>query len=214
LTEDATFFMSALVGANDRNIDSKLATNEGVVVGFKDSIVTIFGLESVMLNELIYFKGGASGLVLNLEFSVVRALVFGGNTSIIVGETVQSSGFVMRTPVGDMFLGRIVNPLGNPIDGHGNIKPASFMHIERKAPGVITRKKVFEPVITGVKVIDALVPIGRGQRELVLGDRKTGKTMLVIDSILNQKRTFSNHEFPLICVYVAIGKRKTEVNRL
>jgi F-type H+-transporting ATPase subunit alpha len=167
-----------------------------------------------MLNELIYFENGAAGLVLNLEIYLVRALVFGGNTSVFVGEHAKRSGYVMRVPVGDAFLGRIVNPLGNPLDGYGFITSSSYMNIERKAPGVITRKKVFEPVVTGVKVIDALVPIGRGQRELVLGDRKTGKTMLVVDTILNQSRTFFSHEFPLICIYVAIGKRKTEVNKL
>ncbi len=188
--------------------------NKGTVLSFKDSVVTIKGLEGVKANELIYFDTGASGVALNLEYSIVKALVFGGPKSVRTSETVTRSKVVMRVGVGHSILSRIVDPLGKPIDGYGDIAYEDYHSIERKAPGVITRKKINEPVETGVKVVDALVPIGRGQRELILGDRKTGKTTIAMDTILSQLSAIKKLNAPVCCVYVAIGKRMSEIVRL
>lgn len=166
--------------------ETSLSEETGVVLSFKDSVVTIMGLNGVQANELIYFEGGASGVALNLEYSIVKALVFGGANSVRTSESVTRSNVVMQVGVGSVILGRIVNPLGVAIDGLGDIKFEVFRPIEQKAPGVITRKKINQPIETGLKIVDSLVPIGRGQRELILGDRKTGKTTIAIDAILNQ----------------------------
>jgi len=171
-------------------------------------------LNGVQANELIYFEGGASGVALNLEYSIVKALVFGGPNSVRTSETVRRSKVVMRVGVGRNILGRIVNPLGIAIDGLGEIKFDVFNPIEKKAPGVITRKKINQSVETGLKVVDALVPIGRGQRELILGDRKTGKTTVAIDAILNQLEAKKKFRPTISCVYVAVGKRMAEIVRI
>lgn len=183
-------------------------------MSFKDSVVTISGLNGVQANELIYFEGGASGVALNLEYNIVKALVFGGANSVRTSETVKRSKVVMRVGVGHNILGRIANPLGAAIDGFGDIKFAGFNPIEKKAPGVITRKKINQSVETGLKVVDALVPIGRGQRELILGDRKTGKTTIAIDAILNQVESQKKFNDTISCVYVAVGKRMAEIVRI
>ncbi|XP_049850183.1 uncharacterized protein LOC126321793 [Schistocerca gregaria] len=188
--------------------------SNGIVVSFIDSIVIIKGLLSVKANELLYFERGVTGLALNLEYNQVKALVFSDIRSIVVGESVKSSGFVMRVGVSESLLGRIINPLGKALDGLGSLSLNNYLIMDRKAPGVIMRKKVSEPVMTGIKVIDALVPIGRGQRELILGDRKTGKTTIAIDTILNQNKVFDEHKEVLTCVYVAIGKRMSEIVKI
>lgn len=188
--------------------------DSGVVLSFKDSVVTISGLKGVQANELIYFEGGASGVALNLEYSIVKALVFGGPNSVRTSELVKRSNVVMRVGVGDNILGRIMNPLGVAIDGFGDIKFESFKPIEKKAPGVITRKKISQPIETGLKVVDSLVPIGRGQRELILGDRKTGKTTIAVDTILNQMEGEKKFRGGVACVYVAVGKRMAEIVRI
>lgn len=171
-------------------------------------------MNGVQANELIYFEGGASGVALNLEYSIVKALVFGGANSVRTSENVTRSNVVMRVGVGEVILGRIVNPLGVAIDGLGDIKFEVFRPIEQKAPGVITRKKINQPIETGLKVVDSLVPIGRGQRELILGDRKTGKTTIAIDAILNQMEAQKKFHDAVSCVYVAVGKRMAEIVRI
>ncbi len=196
---------------DEESFDSNMT---GVVLSFKDSVVTIAGLEGVQANELIYFAGGATGVALNLEYSIVKALVFGGSDSVRTSEIVSRSEVVMQVGVGAQVLGRIINPLGVAIDGFGEIQFEEFRAIEKKAPGVITRKKINEPVETGLKVVDSLVPIGRGQRELILGDRKTGKTTIAIDTILNQLETKRKFRAVISCVYVAIGKRMSEIVRI
>lgn len=186
----------------------------GVVLSFKDSVVTIQGLEGVQANELIYFESGATGVALNLEYSIVKALVFGGSGAVRTSEYVKRSEVVMQVGVGAQVLGRILNPLGQAIDGLGDVLFEDFRPIEKKAPGVITRKKISEPVETGLKVVDSLVPIGRGQRELILGDRKTGKTTIAIDTILNQIEARRKFRSAVACIYVAVGKRMSEIVRI
>lgn len=193
-------------------------SGEAVLIGrvqsFKDSVVTIEGLETVKANELLYFANGATGVALNLEYSIVKALVFGGSDCVRTSEEVRRSGVVMQIGVGKNVLGRIIDPLGHAIDGHGAIVYEEFRAIEKKAPGVITRKKINEPVETGLKVVDSLVPIGRGQRELILGDRKTGKTTIAVDTILNQVEAKKKFRAHVSCVYVAVGKRMSEIVRI
>ena len=194
--------------------ETSLSEETGVVLSFKDSVVTIMGLNGVQANELIYFEGGASGVALNLEYSIVKALVFGGANSVRTSESVTRSNVVMQVGVGSVILGRIVNPLGVAIDGLGDIKFEVFRPIEQKAPGVITRKKINQPIETGLKIVDSLVPIGRGQRELILGDRKTGKTTIAIDAILNQMESQKKFSDAVSCIYVAVGKRMAEIVRI
>lgn len=198
----------------DEGAESSDSNMNGVVLSFKDSVVTISGLDGVQANELIYFAGGATGVALNLEYSIVKALVFGGSNSVRTSEIVRRSEVVMQVGVGAQVLGRIINPLGVAIDGLGEIEFEEFRAIEKKAPGVITRKKINEPVETGLKIVDSLVPIGRGQRELILGDRKTGKTTIAIDTILNQLETKRKFRAVISCVYVAVGKRMSEIVRI
>lgn len=205
--EDSSEFLFASSDAVD-------SANNGIVLSFKDSVVTISGLNGVQANELIYFEGGASGVALNLEYSIVKALVFGGPNSVRTTEAVKRSNVVMRVGVGHNILGRIMNPLGIAIDGFGDIKFELFRPIEKKAPGVITRKKINQPIETGLKVVDSLVPIGRGQRELILGDRKTGKTTIAVDTILNQMEAEKKFRDAVACIYVAVGKRMAEIVRI
>lgn len=200
-----------LTNVANNNIDFNTT---GIVIGFKDFIVTIKGLNNVQLNEMIHFENGASGLILSLEEDTVKGIVFSGARDITTGAVVYRTNSVMVVGVGEALLGRVVNALGEPLDGGIGISFSTYMRVERKAPGVITRKKVSEPLTTGLKVVDALVPIGRGQRELILGDRKTGKTTVAIDTILNQRLLVELGESPLLCFYVAIGKRLSEIMRI
>lgn len=202
---------SEFLFSSTENIDN---ANNGIVLSFKDSVVTISGLNGVQANELIYFEGGASGVALNLEYNIVKALVFGGPNSVRTTEAVKRSNVVMRVGVGQNILGRIMNPLGVAIDGLGDIKFEVFRPIEKKAPGVITRKKINQPIETGLKIVDSLVPIGRGQRELILGDRKTGKTTIAVDTILNQMEAEKKFRDAVACIYVAVGKRMAEIVRI
>ncbi len=206
-------FVAGFSGASE-SASTSYSNDTGVVIAFKDSVVTISGLEGVQANELIYFESGASGIALNLEYNLVKALVFGGANSVRTLETVKRSKVVMRVGVGHNILGRVVNPLGVAIDGLGDVKFEQFLPIERKAPGVITRKKINQSVETGLKVVDSLVPIGRGQRELILGDRKTGKTTIAVDAILNQVNAKSKFRDTISCIYVAVGKRMAEIIRI
>jgi F-type H+/Na+-transporting ATPase subunit alpha len=175
--------------------------NEGVISSIKDGIVQIYGLSDVMLGEMLQFEDNTYGMALNLEQDIVGSVVIGSDKDLQEGQTVKCTGRVLSVPVGKELLGRAVNALGEPIDGKEPIKTKNFSPIEKVAPGVITRQSVDQPLQTGIKAIDAMVPIGRGQRELIIGDRQTGKTSIAIDTIINQKDT------GVKCIYVAIGQK-------
>lgn len=177
----------------------------GVVLSVGDGIARIHGLDNVMSGELVEFKNGVYGMALNLEEDNVGVVVFGSVLGIQEGDEVKRTGRIAQVPVGDALLGRVVNPLGQPIDGRGPIETEHYRNIESNAPGVIVRKSVHEPLQTGIKAIDAMIPIGRGQRELIIGDRQTGKTAIAIDTIINQKGQ------GVKCIYVAIGQKKSTV---
>ena len=179
--------------------------NEGIVVSVSDGIVRIHGMGDVMYGEVIEFENGTKGMALNLEQDSVGAVVLGDYLEIIEGQKVVCTGKVLEVPVGEELLGRVVNTLGTPIDGKGEIKAEKSLPVEVVAPGVIARQSVDQPVQIGLKAVDAMVPIGRGQRELIIGDRQTGKTAVAVDAIINQKGT------GIKCIYVAIGQKQSTV---
>ncbi|WP_069471460.1 F0F1 ATP synthase subunit alpha [Candidatus Marithrix sp. Canyon 246] len=179
--------------------------SEGSIVSISDGIVRIHGLADALQGEMLEFPGGSFGMALNLERDSVGAVVLGSYEHLTEGDKVQSTGRILEVPVGEALLGRVVNSLGNPIDGKGAVDTNDSLPLERIAPGVISRKSVNEPVQTGIKAIDAMVPVGRGQRELIIGDRQTGKTALAIDTIINQKGT------GIKCIYVAVGQKASSV---
>ena len=188
----------------------------GQVLSVGDGIARIHGLDKVQAGEMVEFPGGIKGMALNLETDNVGVVIFGDDRSIREGDTVKRTGAIVDVPVGKGLLGRVVDGLGNPIDGKGPIDSDERMRVEVKAPGIIPRKSVHEPVQTGLKAIDSLIPVGRGQRELIIGDRQTGKTAVIVDTILNQKsvnETGSESE-KLYCVYVAIGQKRSTVAQL
>lgn len=180
--------------------------NVGTVVEVGDGIARIEGLSDVQASELVEFESGVSGLALNLESYNVGAVIFGDNSSVKEGDQVKTTGKILQVPVGEAMVGRVVNALGEPIDGKGKIKSNVSYPVEKIAPGVITRQSVSVPLQTGIKSIDALIPIGRGQRELIIGDRNTGKTTIAIDTIINQK--------DVICIYVAIGQKTSKIAQI
>ncbi|MBP9033429.1 MAG: F0F1 ATP synthase subunit alpha [Pseudomonadales bacterium] len=184
---------------------STQARNEGTIVSVSDGIVRIHGLAEVMYGEMIEFQGGVYGMALNLERDSVGAVVLGEYKGLEEGQTCRCTGRVLEVPIGPALEGRVVDALGNPIDGKGPINATLFDPIEKVAPGVITRQSVSQPVQTGLKAIDAMVPVGRGQRELIIGDRQIGKTAIAIDAIINQKGT------GVKCVYVAIGQKQSSI---
>jgi F-type H+/Na+-transporting ATPase subunit alpha len=177
----------------------------GTILKVGDSIATIYGLTDCMAGELLEFPGGIMGMVLNLEESSVGAALFGSDRGIKEGDTVRRTGRIMSVPVGPELVGRVVNALGQPIDGKGPITSKEFRNVESPAPNVISRQSVKQPLMTGIKAIDAMIPIGRGQRELIIGDRQIGKTAIAIDAIINQKGQ------DVICIYVAIGQKASTV---
>ncbi|HTD42526.1 MAG TPA: F0F1 ATP synthase subunit alpha [Bryobacteraceae bacterium] len=177
----------------------------GSVISVGDGIARIYGLENVMAGELIEFTGGVSGIALNLEEDQVGAVLLGEYAGIKEGDEVRRTGRIMSVPVGEGMIGRVVDALGKPIDGKGHIEAKAYNTIERIAPGVVDRQPVKEPLQTGIKAIDAMIPIGRGQRELIIGDRQTGKTTVALDTIINQKGG------DVICIYVAIGQKRSTV---
>ena len=186
----------------ERAID---VSETGSVISVGDGIARIHGLEKVMAGELIEFPHDVSGIAMNLEEDQVGAVLLGDYTEIKEGDEVRRTGRIMSVPVGDALIGRVVDALGNPIDGKGPIQTDKFYPVERLAPGVIDRQPVKEPVQTGIKAIDAMIPIGRGQRELIIGDRQTGKTAIALDTIINQKGG------NMICIYVAIGQKRSTI---
>ncbi|MCM3628051.1 F0F1 ATP synthase subunit alpha [Paenibacillus glycanilyticus] len=177
----------------------------GTVINVGDGIARVHGLENAMQGELLEFSNGVVGMALNLEESNVGVVILGPYTDIREGDQVKRTGRIMEVPVGEELLGRVVNPLGQPLDGKGPINTTQFRAIESPAPGVIDRKSVHEPMQTGIKAIDAMVPVGRGQRELIIGDRQTGKTAIAIDAIINQKGN------GVKCIYVAVGQKQSTV---
>src|SRR5438046_4874442 len=180
----------------------------GSVISVGDGIARIYGLEKVMAGELIEFPHNVAGIAMNLEEDQVGAVLLGDYTEIQEGDEVRRTGRIMSVPVGDEMVGRVVNALGEPIDGKGPILTKTFFPVERLAPGVVERMPVKEPLQTGIKAIDAMIPIGRGQRELVIGDRQTGKTAIAVDTIINQKGQ------NVFCIYVAIGQKRSTVARV
>lgn len=198
--------ISALIKQQIENYKSQLSVEEvGTVTYVGDGIARAHGLENAMSGELLEFANGSYGMAQNLETNDVGIIILGDFDTIREGDKVKRTGRIMEVPVGEALIGRVVNPLGMPVDGLGDIKTDKTRPIEAMAPGVMQRKSVTEPLQTGLKAIDALVPIGRGQRELVIGDRKTGKTSIAIDTILNQK------DENMICIYVAIGQKESTV---
>ncbi|MEJ2180298.1 MAG: F0F1 ATP synthase subunit alpha [Gammaproteobacteria bacterium] len=198
--------ISELIKERIKNFEVKTeASNEGTVVSVTDGIVRIHGLSDVMLGEMIQFPGNTYGMALNLERDSVGAVVLGSYEHITEGDKVQCTGRILEVPVGEGLLGRVVDSLGNPIDGKGPISSSMSSPIEKVAPGVIERQSVDQPVQTGLKSIDSMVPIGRGQRELIIGDRQTGKTAVAVDAIINQKGT------GIKCVYVAVGQKASSI---
>lgn len=201
--------ISALIKEQIKEYSQKVESNDvGTVVTVGDGIATIYGLDKAMLGELLLFPHDIYGMVMNLNEDSVGAALLGEDSMIEEGDIVKRTGKVVEVPVGDGLLGRVVNALGQPIDGLGDIKYDHTMPIEKIAPGVMTRKSVDQPLETGLKAIDAMIPIGRGQRELIIGDRQTGKTAIAVDTIINQKGK------NCLCVYVAIGQKNSTVVRV
>ncbi|MBI5169398.1 MAG: F0F1 ATP synthase subunit alpha [Candidatus Eisenbacteria bacterium] len=198
--------VSAILAQELERYEAKLETKSvGSVLSVGDGIARVWGLEDAMAGELIKFPGDIMGMVLNLEEDNVGVVLFGSDKNIKEGDRVESTGRIASVPVGPAMIGRVVNAIGQPVDGKGPIGADKYRNIEFKAPGVIQRQPVTQPLQTGIKAIDAMIPIGRGQRELIIGDRQTGKTTIALDTIINQKGT------GVICVYVAIGQKESTV---
>lgn len=212
--------LSYLLEQRITNYYSKLQVDEiGRVVSVGDGIARVYGLNKIQAGEMVEFSNGVKGMALNLENDNVGIVVFGSDTAIKEGDIVKRTGAIVDVPVGTALLGRVVDALGVPIDGKGALGAVERRRVEVKAPGIIARKSVHEPMQTGLKAVDSLVPIGRGQRELIIGDRQTGKTAIAIDTILNQKQinataTGDNSSNKLYCVYVAIGQKRSTVAQL
>ncbi|MDD8031571.1 MAG: F0F1 ATP synthase subunit alpha [Acidobacteriota bacterium] len=192
-----------------RDFAGKIDIREtGTVISVGDGIARVYGLENVMYNELISFPNNVYGVALNLEEDSVGVMLLGETDLVKEGDIVKRTSEILRVPSGPALIGRVVDPLGNPLDEKGPIKTDTFMFVERLAPGVVGRMPVREPLQTGIKAIDAMIPIGRGQRELIIGDRQTGKTTIVVDTVLNQKNT------GVICIYVAVGQKNSTVAQI
>ncbi len=209
--------ISDIIKKQIKDFDKKMDVSEiGQVLYVGDGIAQIYGLDDVQAGEMVEFPNGTKGMALNLEDDNVGCVIFGSDRDISEGDIVKRTGKIVEVPVGRGLLGRVVDPLGNPLDGKGPIEFTETRRIETKAPGIIPRQSVSEPMQTGIKSIDALVPIGRGQRELIMGDRQTGKTAVAIDAIINQKEAnkSKNEKEHLYCVYVAIGQKRSTVAQL
>ena len=203
--------ISQLIKAQIQNIDQDLEMNEsGTVLSIGDGIATVYGLRNAMMSELLLFPHDVYGMVMNLEDEQVGVVLMGENNDIKEGDLVKRTGHIVEVPVGDAMVGRVVNALGQPIDGNGEIHTTKTRPVERVAPGVMTRKSVSVPLQTGLKIIDSMIPIGRGQRELIIGDRQTGKTAIAIDTIINQRANYEAGD-PVYCIYVAIGQKGSTV---
>ena len=201
--------ISSFIKEQIKQYSDKLETHEiGTVVSVGDGIALVHGLDKAMSGELLQFPNDVYGMVLNLATDTVGAILFGDTNLVREGDTVKCTKKILEVPVGECLIGRVVDPLGNPLDGKGPIKCKTYRPIEKKATGVTARRSVYQPLQTGLKVIDALVPIGRGQRELIIGDRQTGKTAIAVDTIINQRGK------DVICIYVAIGQKESTVSSI
>jgi F-type H+-transporting ATPase subunit alpha len=206
--------ISAILKEQIKSFGQEAEVSEvGQVLSVGDGIARVYGLDNVQAGELVEFENGVRGMVLNLEIDNVGIVLFGNDREIKEGQTVKRTGSIVDVPVGKGLLGRVVDALGNPIDGKGPIKAEKRARVDVKAPGIIPRKSVHEPMATGLKAIDSLIPIGRGQRELIIGDRQTGKTAIALDTILNQKplNAQPDEKIKLYCVYVAVGQKRSTV---
>ncbi len=209
--------ISAILKQQIANFGTEAEVAEvGQVLSVGDGIARVYGLDSVKAGEMVEFPGGIKGMALNLERDNVGVVIFGEDRTIREGDTVKRTGTIVDVPVGKGLLGRVVDGLGNPIDGKGPIQSTERRLVELKAPGIIPRKSVNEPMQTGLKAVDSLVPIGRGQRELIIGDRQTGKTAVAIDTFLNQKpiNKGTDESRKLYCVYVAVGQKRSTVAQI
>ncbi len=201
--------ISSIIKERINNFEINVDINEtGKIVSYADGVAQVYGLSNVMAGEMVEFEDGTQGLAMNLEESSVGVVILGSGTQLKEGMSVKRLGRLLRVPVGDALLGRVVNALGEPIDGKGPIEATETRFVEEKAPGIMARKSVHEPMATGIKAIDALVPIGRGQRELIIGDRQTGKTTVALDTIINQKGN------GVVCIYVAVGQKESTVAQI
>ena len=207
--------ISAILKDQIKNFGQEAEVSEvGQVLSVGDGIARVYGLDNVQAGELVEFPGGIKGMALNLETDNVGVVIFGADRGIKEGDTVKRTGSIVDTPVGKGLLGRVVDALGNPIDGKGPIQYTERRRVDVKAPGILPRKSVHEPMSTGLKAIDALIPIGRGQRELIIGDRQTGKTAVILDTFLNQKPAHAANAAEsekLYCIYVAVGQKRSTV---
>ncbi len=198
--------ISSIIQERIENFELKVEINEvGRIVSYADGVAKVYGLNNAMSGEMVEFEDGTKGLILNLEEASVGVVTLGSGVMLREGMSVKRLGKLLSVPVGDALLGRVVNAMGEPIDGKGPIETTQMRFVEEKAPGIMARKSVHEPLATGIKSIDALVPIGRGQRELIIGDRQTGKTTVALDAIINQKGN------GVVCVYVAVGQKESTV---
>ncbi len=209
--------ISKTIKDNIVNFNAEINIAEiGYVLSVGDGVARVHGLDNVQAGEMVEFSCGIKGMALNLEVDNVGIVIFGDDRDIKEGDVVKRTGEIVKVPTGKELLGRVVDGLGNPIDGKGPIKTKTFSRVEVKAPGIMPRKSVYEPMQSGIKAIDALVPVGRGQRELIIGDRQTGKTAVAMDTIINQKNVNSseNEKDHLYCIYVAIGQKRSTVAQL
>ena len=209
--------ISAILKEQIANFGTEAEVSEvGQVLSVGDGIARVYGLDQVQAGEMVEFPGGIKGMALNLESDNVGVVIFGDDSGIAEGDTVKRTGDIVDVPVGKGLLGRVVDALGNPIDGKGPIESEDRRLVEVKAPGIIPRKSVHEPMQTGLKALDALVPVGRGQRELIIGDRQTGKTAVAIDTFINQKEINrgDDESRKLYCIYVAVGQKRSSVAQI
>jgi F-type H+-transporting ATPase subunit alpha len=209
--EEITDILTKELEKFERTVDTE---HVGTVLQVGDGIARVYGLPDCQMGELLEFPGGTMGLALNLEEETIGAVIIGESIQIKEGDAVRETGRIIEIPVGEAMLGRVVNALGQPIDEKGTIASSGFRRIESIAPGVVERQPVTQPLQTGIKAVDAMIPIGKGQRELVIGDRQTGKTSVCIDTILNQKRSHETGHEPVYCIYVAIGQKMSNVARV
>ncbi|MEE8310102.1 MAG: F0F1 ATP synthase subunit alpha [Hyphomicrobium sp.] len=206
--------ISSILKDQIKNFGKEAEVSEiGQVLSVGDGIARVYGLDNVQAGEMVEFPGGIRGMALNLEADNVGVVIFGDDRTIKEGDTVKRTGAIVEVPVGKALLGRVVDALGNPIDGKGPIEAEERKRVDVKAPGILPRKSVHEPMASGLKAVDALIPIGRGQRELIIGDRQTGKTAIILDTILNQKaiNAGGDEKAKLYCIYVAIGQKRSTV---
>ena len=206
--------ISSILKEQIKNFGQEAEVSEiGQVLSVGDGIARVYGLDNVQAGEMVEFPGGIRGMALNLEADNVGIVLFGDDRAIKEGDTVKRTGSIVEVPVGKGLLGRVVDGLGNPIDGKGPIESTERRRVDVKAPGILPRKSVHEPMSTGLKAIDAMIPVGRGQRELIIGDRQTGKTAIILDTFLNQKplHASDNEGDKLYCVYVAVGQKRSTV---